>query len=48
MQNKIQQNGGTLIECDCGNNFFTSFPLETIPCADICHFCGTIHYQNNL
>jgi hypothetical protein len=36
---------GTHIKCSCGNEFYTSFPLESDPPRDRCRSCGKIHTQ---
>jgi hypothetical protein len=35
----------THIKCSCGNEFYTSFPLESDPPRDRCRSCGKIHTQ---
>ena len=35
--------GGTRIDCDCGNTFFTIFPLESNPPCDYCTYCNKLH-----
>lgn len=42
-QKIIEKNGGTLINCCCGETFYTNFPIETLPPCDNCPFCGVSH-----
>lgn len=43
MQISIKNNGGTLVNCNCGLSFYTYFPIETYPNCDDCPKCGATH-----
>jgi hypothetical protein len=45
LQTNIKQNEAAEIKCDCGNSFYTDFPIETFPPCDDCPYCGVTHYS---